>query len=365
MILYINNEHCSSVEQLKNYFAEDLTFNSDTYADLLDYGRYGDIAVFLSEMGELEMASRVESISGDLGDSAFYAQLKAAILGKEAIDSKSLKPDFDKCFSFEGMKCDVKKNEAKVSISLKILMCVNEEYELKVSTNWGTRSKSINPSSFESNKLSYVDFLFHKRQDREFENISIIMEDVLLAETTVTEKNIENQCSLVLRDGILAFLENEDVAQFLISCFCKRKYLHNVALEQIDIDKICGVLNKFFALSIETPLPVGSTNDLLIYISKIIQNRKNVLKCNAQGIIQKFNLQEKWRSDLEPIATQIIHKNCKRKYIFAHDSLDTIELDKDGLICTLRNDFNCVVAYDDISSCSDYQCLKEFLISRI
>ena len=56
-ILYINNEHCTSVAQLKGYFSEDLTPESDTYYDLLDYGRSGDIAVWLREMDEPELAA--------------------------------------------------------------------------------------------------------------------------------------------------------------------------------------------------------------------------------------------------------------------------------------------------------------------
>ena len=39
MILYINNEHCTSLEQLKGCFREDLTPDSNIYADLQDYGR--------------------------------------------------------------------------------------------------------------------------------------------------------------------------------------------------------------------------------------------------------------------------------------------------------------------------------------
>ena len=42
IILYINNEHCTSVGQLKDYFSMNLTPENDIYADLLDYGRHGD-----------------------------------------------------------------------------------------------------------------------------------------------------------------------------------------------------------------------------------------------------------------------------------------------------------------------------------
>lgn len=75
MVLYINNEHCSSVDQIKRYFTEDLTPDSEIYADLQDYGRHGDIAVWLREMDEPELANKVESISSDLSDSEFFKEL--------------------------------------------------------------------------------------------------------------------------------------------------------------------------------------------------------------------------------------------------------------------------------------------------
>lgn len=173
MILYINNEHCSSVEQLKGYFTENLTSDSDIYNDLLDYGRYGDIAVWLREMGEPDMASKVDSISGDLGDSAFFAQLKAAILGTEIKADDSLKPSFDKCFAFECVKCDMKDNEAKISASLKVLLCVNEEYELSVSSNWGTRAVMVNPYNYSEGKTATLDFTLRKRPGKEVGEITI------------------------------------------------------------------------------------------------------------------------------------------------------------------------------------------------
>lgn len=173
MILYINNEHCSSVDQIKRYFTEDLTPGSGTYADLLDYGRYGDIAVWLREMGESEMATKVGSISGDLNDHAFFAQLKAAILGTEIKADDSLKPSFDKCFAFERVKCDVKDNEAKISASLKVLMSVNEEYELCVSSNWGTRAVMVNPYSYSEGKTTTVDFYFPQETGKEFGKITV------------------------------------------------------------------------------------------------------------------------------------------------------------------------------------------------
>lgn len=163
------------MEQLKGYFSEDLTLESDIYADLLDYGRHGDIAKWLLEMGEADMASYVDSIDTSLSDSSFYGQLKAAITGLKVSgpDIANLKPTFGKCFSFEGMKCDVKDNEATVSVSFKVLMCVNEAYELSVSSNWGTRAEMINPSNHPEGQIACFVFTLRKRPGKKLGEITV------------------------------------------------------------------------------------------------------------------------------------------------------------------------------------------------
>ena len=79
MILYINEEHCSSLEQLKGYFDVSLTSDSTIYCDLLDYGRYCDISEWLQEMGEDDLAKEVSSIDNTLSDSEYFIALKKII----------------------------------------------------------------------------------------------------------------------------------------------------------------------------------------------------------------------------------------------------------------------------------------------
>lgn len=173
MILFINNEHCTSVEQLKGYFTEDLTLGSDIYADLLDYGRSGDIAGWLREMNEPELATKVESIPNNFGDHAFFAQLKAAVLGTEVTNIESLKPSFEKCFSIDGVKCDIKDSEAKVSVGLNVLMSVNEEYELTVTSDWGTRVVVVNPYNYTEGNTAAIEFILRKRSGMKIGGIKV------------------------------------------------------------------------------------------------------------------------------------------------------------------------------------------------
>lgn len=181
ILLYINNEHCTSVEHLKAYFKDALSSDSDTYADLLDYGRHGDIAVWLRERGESELVSKVENISRELSDSAFYAQLRAAITGEEVTCPESLKPAFDRCFTFDGVECDSIDKEAKISVRLKVLMSVNEKYELSVSCNWGTRAVILNPYDYAEGITITIDFVMHKRPGKEIGEITVTAEDKKLS----------------------------------------------------------------------------------------------------------------------------------------------------------------------------------------
>ena len=175
-ILYIDDEHCTSLAQLKSFFSEVLTPVSDIYADLLDKGRHGDIAEWLDEQGYPELSSSVASISAGLSDSAFYAQLKSVITEDDVTDSVShdLKPLFDKCFSFEDMKCNVKDTEARVRVILKVLLCVNEEYELRVSSDWGIRAMMVNPYSHPEGKSASFEFTFYKRPGKNIGEITVL-----------------------------------------------------------------------------------------------------------------------------------------------------------------------------------------------
>lgn len=189
IVLYINGEHCTSLAQLKGYFLEDLTLESDIYADLLDYGRHGDIAKWFGEQGEPELSFKVAAISSGLSDSAFYGQLKAIITGMGVADTAPQKPLFDRCFSFEELKCDAADSEVKVHISLKVLMCVNEEYELRVSSNWGTRAMIINPHNHPEGKVASLDFIFRKRPGKEIGEITVMADGKGISQPSVSSSS--------------------------------------------------------------------------------------------------------------------------------------------------------------------------------
>ena len=282
MRLYINDEYCSSVEQLKGFFFEDLTLESEIYADLLDYGRHGDIAVWLRERNEPELSSKVEGIPTDLSDSAFFAQLKVAITG--VVDTNPPKPAFDRCFSFEGIKCDVKDNEVGVCVSLKVLMCVNEEYELCVSSNWGTRGVTVNPYSLPEGKTACFDLILRKRPGKDIGDITVKAEGHVLSKS---DKHIgENSDEIVVGNVKFKMIRVEG-GTFMMGAPCEQeepedneKPAHEVTLSSYSIEETPVTQELWQAVmgnnpsrfkGVQLPVECVSWNDCQKFIQKLNQ----------------------------------------------------------------------------------------------
>ena len=123
IILYINDEHCSSVEQLKGYFKIGANYDNPIVMELLDYGRAGDISDWLREKGESELAKAVDNLNDNLGDSEYFSQLTAIITGERGTTEK---PEFQKSFQVEGVTAEKDDNGIIVCVQLKILSSVNE-----------------------------------------------------------------------------------------------------------------------------------------------------------------------------------------------------------------------------------------------
>ena len=175
MMLYINDEYCSCLEQLKGYFEMPLTADSNIYVDLLDYGRCGDLSKWLSDCGENnlaeeELSQKVKSINSNLSDSEYFAELKKVVTGGSTDGvASSLKPSFDKCFHLEGIELELDEERGKqVLIKLKVLFGINERYELVVSSNWGTRGQNINPSDYKEGEIIKLRFAFRHRPGKDW-----------------------------------------------------------------------------------------------------------------------------------------------------------------------------------------------------
>ena len=172
--LYINEEHCTSLEQLRSYFKDSLNYDSSIFYDLLDYARSGDMSKWLREKDESGLADKVDGIDGNLGDSEYYSRLSSLMTGNEATSDGLEKPDFSKCFHVEDVRVEEKADGMNVQVQLKVLSSVNETYQFSVRTSWGQKGDTINPFYEEKGGILMKSFSFRKRPNIDFKDVVLL-----------------------------------------------------------------------------------------------------------------------------------------------------------------------------------------------
>ena len=194
-ILYINDEHCTSIEQLKSYFSQ--LEVGGVFEDMLDYGRHGDITAWLQEKGYSEYAEGMKAIDGGLGDADFIKAMSKVLSGEESVDIE--KKPYNECFSIEEVLIERKGDKAEVILSIMVHKGVNESYEIKVSSNWGTKGELFNPSEQEENRLVKKTIEYNRRAGKgEFGEVSVevegekidVKDDALKGNQTFTVKGV-------------------------------------------------------------------------------------------------------------------------------------------------------------------------------
>ncbi len=253
-ILYIDNEHCSTVEQLKGYFKIGANYDSPIVMELLDYGRAGDISDWLREKGESELAKAVDNLNDNLGDSEYFSQLTAIITGEKVATEK---PEFQKCFQVENVTAEKDDNGINVCVQLKILSSVNESYELAVRTNWGTKGNIVNPYDFDEGSTANLIFKFRKRPNSTINKIALFVDEkeayckdgILLGQDKV-EFTVGN-CTFSMMylvdkkfetdDG--NNLHNQSVKNFYIGQTAVTQELWKAVMGEND-ESICNIVNR-------------------------------------------------------------------------------------------------------------------------
>lgn len=146
--LYINDEFCKNLDQLKTYFNDCLSDN-DVYTDLLESARNGWMSQFLLALGEDKLANRIETIDCKLCDHDYMSQLSLIIIGEPTSIEKVAYYD---CFTITNVKCVDIGKKILVSIYIKILSHINEEYNIKIKSNFGENKFVFNPTLFEEGR---------------------------------------------------------------------------------------------------------------------------------------------------------------------------------------------------------------------
>ena len=185
--LYINEEHCTSLEQLRNYFEESPSYHSSLFYDLIDYARSGDMSAWLREKGESNLADKLDSIDRNLGDGDYFSRLSALTTGSENMSDAFVKPDFSKCFQVEDLYQEEDSEGMKVQVLLRVLSPVNETYELAVRTSWGLKGDKVNPFYERMDGILTMSLKFRKRPGIEFRIIGLMADEKELEHKKSTE----------------------------------------------------------------------------------------------------------------------------------------------------------------------------------
>ena len=171
-ILYINEEYCTCVQQLREYFENYLRYESPIFCDLLDYARSGDISSWLREKDEFVLANKIDELDKKMGDSEYYSRLSAIMNGRGAVHGSAFeKREFSKCFNLENVTYEKSAEGMVIHVNLKVLSLVNESYEICVSTSWGKDKQKICSLHKNKDELVKMSFSFTKRPEVLFKDV--------------------------------------------------------------------------------------------------------------------------------------------------------------------------------------------------
>lgn len=194
-ILYIDNEICTSLTQLQEHI-KNMKYGSEVFTDILEYALCGDLTTWLREHDYEKLGDQIDSIDKSIGDSEYAAQLSSAFL-------LNVKPPINKPRYNECLSCDVSilsKNdkEVVVQLSIKAKTFINENFEIRISSGWGTKARVFNPSQHEENVVYNETITMNKRMDQEIGNVVVTIEGEKVFEENVQLPIIKNTPSLSL-----------------------------------------------------------------------------------------------------------------------------------------------------------------------
>ncbi len=171
--LYINGEYCRSLLQLKTYFTN-LTTESDTYYDLLDSGREGDLSKWLKTIHEDELADKISAVDTALGNSEYLNKLSEILI--ESLGAVKKIP-FNKCASIAVEILEKRSDKVKIQILITTINSVSENFNIRITTGWGERGFIFNSSKYDEGINVPIEYNFHKRADKEFKYAMVFVDN--------------------------------------------------------------------------------------------------------------------------------------------------------------------------------------------
>ena len=184
--LYIDNEHCESIEQLKGYFNQ-MSSNQDIYKAILEYGKDGDIAAWLKEKGEVKLSVKVEGIDRKIGDSEYMNHLTNIFNVPMVTD----KPAFSDCASLNVTVDDRSDEQIILTLSFTIISSINESYYVNVETGWGHNNFKFNPECLKKEESEFHILTFKQIEGKEFGEVKITIDNDIVYDNSPIKKIIK------------------------------------------------------------------------------------------------------------------------------------------------------------------------------
>lgn len=310
VLLYINNERCNTFEMLENHFLSVKSFD-DVFYDLVDLGRYKDLTNFLREVGEFEKADKIDAIDSNLNDSCFFSEMYFIIIGDTL--NISLKPEFQDCFSIEDPIANLYDDKLEVDIKLKVKLSIDESYQVRVETNWGTRAICVNPSDSKEGKYVVQKITIRKKTGKEIGDVVCCYEDKKIKCSNLnsisSDRNDEDNKIKELIDelpGINALISVK-AKEFAQSLFHGKKRKDNEELDiKIPSSNQSSSLNQEKPASEEPRRYRWQTDSFLRQIEKDKQERQELIE-------NKKKIREKYRIEREECERREMEEKYRRK----------------------------------------------------
>lgn len=194
-VLYIDNEYCYDIEQLKRCF-DSITINSSSCTDLLEYGRNGDIAAWLREHNDSDIADQIDTIDINLGDSEYINQLANIITGAKYVVTKK---SFEDCVKYMVSIDDRLDENIIVSISLIVIQSVKESYIISVKSNWGEMTVNFTPGNYEKGDNESLNFAFEEIDGIDLGDVQVSIDNNIIYHKNPRKVNLElGECSIAM-----------------------------------------------------------------------------------------------------------------------------------------------------------------------
>ena len=231
MLLYIDSERCNNLTQLRRFFSDGLIVVSNAYDDFLDYGRHGELSCWLREIGETDIADKIDAINPVLSDFDYVSKLGFAITGEPVRVIQN--PDY---LDYHPKGCIMGELEnAMNDLHIKIK---NFGDSINKSVFTLSRDFTINDVSF---KMIKVEASHFNMGDETYDNCKIhevfISNDYYIGETVVTQELWEsimgnNPSHFIDKKNLLIVLVGKFVSNLFTILILKQKRNSDYQLKQ-------------------------------------------------------------------------------------------------------------------------------------